>query len=338
MRLSICVPTFNRADFLTDLLQSIADQTGHGCDVEVVISDNASTDHTAAVVAHFAETMDCLVYHRQERNEGPDRNFLKVIELASGDFCWFMGSDDVLEPGAIVRIIEEIAQHPEIAGMSVARSMWDIALRERFVSPSNDRRLFTHNRIMHDDAAIFPISADYFGYLSGNIVRRALWNYVVATEQVSNYFNAYVHVYVMGRMLQHQPVWYYLAEPCVKYRTGNDFFLKDGEFKRLKLDVDGYGEIVRSLYGEDSAPTRRMDNRVMFHVRHRLIVGKASNFDSDYYRDVLRLSYRHYRRYPRFWLEILPAALVPSPLVRLARATYRQTIRPVRLALMNRHR
>ena len=46
VRLSICIPTYNRAVELRPLLDTIVAQTGHGLDVEIVISDNASTDNT----------------------------------------------------------------------------------------------------------------------------------------------------------------------------------------------------------------------------------------------------------------------------------------------------
>ena len=54
--LSICIPTYNRAEYLKKTLESIVWQRDFlSKDVEVVISDNCSTDDTASVVAKFVE-------------------------------------------------------------------------------------------------------------------------------------------------------------------------------------------------------------------------------------------------------------------------------------------
>lgn len=334
MRLSICIPTFNRAEFLPELLDSIARQTGHDCELEVVVSDNASTDNTPAAIERYRDRLPLLTYVRQDTNRGPDRNFLKAVELATGDWCWLMGSDDVLETGAVARVEHAITAHPGIAGLSVERALYSITMDERLPAPGNDRHLFRSTRLVHDDKEIFPTTADYFGYLSGNIVDRRLWAEVVASEPVERFYNAYVHVFVMGRMLQRRPCWLYLHNPCVRYRTGNDFFLADGEFRRLEIDVVGYGEIVRALYGPDSAVTRRMDERVLYHVRHRVLRAKMNGLAGSFYRDTLRLSLHHYARYPDFWLKLAPVLAMPSRLARLGRAFYRQAIRPARMRRM----
>ena len=51
MKLSICIPTHNRAEFLPATLESIAAQWTD--DIEIAVSDNASTDHTAAIVESY---------------------------------------------------------------------------------------------------------------------------------------------------------------------------------------------------------------------------------------------------------------------------------------------
>ncbi|SOB80570.1 abequosyltransferase [Sphingomonas guangdongensis] len=332
MRLSICIPTYNRGQFLPDLLESIAQQTGHGCEIEVVVSDNASTDDTPAVIERFRSRLPRLIYRRHENNLGPDRNFLSAVELASGDWCWLMGSDDVVETGAVARIERTLNAQPGIAGLSVERVLYSFDLASQRNSPPYDRALFSSSRLLRGDREIFLSSADYFGYLSGNVFDRQLWADVVATSPVDQFYNAYVHVYVLGNMLKRRPAWYYLAEPCVRYRTDNDFFLGEGEYRRLEIDVLGYAAIVRALYGDDSPVTRQMDKRVGKHVFYRLLSAKLRGVTGDFYRRSLGLSFRHYRRSTVFWLAIVPAFAVPSVVVRGVREVYRRTLRPLRLA------
>lgn len=86
--LSICMPTHNRAAFLYRTLRSITDNPifANGEDVEIVISDNASTDATPEVAKLFvAKYGDKVVYSRNDVDIA-DKNFEKALRLARGAF------------------------------------------------------------------------------------------------------------------------------------------------------------------------------------------------------------------------------------------------------------
>ena len=98
-KLSICIPTFNRAEYINELLKSIVCQDLQG--VEVVVSDNASTDNTCDVLALYAKKYANIKYSLSETNLGADLNYFRAVEMASGEYCWIIGSDDCLDAGAI---------------------------------------------------------------------------------------------------------------------------------------------------------------------------------------------------------------------------------------------
>ena len=86
--LSVCIPTHNRAAFLYRTLRSIADNPifANGNDVEIVISDNASTDATPEVAKLFVDKYgDKVVYSRNDVDMA-DKNFEKTLRLARGAF------------------------------------------------------------------------------------------------------------------------------------------------------------------------------------------------------------------------------------------------------------
>src|SRR5438128_1806612 len=102
--LSICIPTFNRADCLKQCLESIVSQFADPAikdKVEVVVSDNASTDNTEAVVKQFLDRFSNIHYRKNPENLGFDRNALALVEKARGEFVWFLGDDDALFPDSI---------------------------------------------------------------------------------------------------------------------------------------------------------------------------------------------------------------------------------------------
>ena len=73
MTLSICLPTYNRAERLKDALDALAAQAGDG--VEICVSDNGSTDATPEVLAAAAKKFP-LKWRRSDRNRGVARNIL----------------------------------------------------------------------------------------------------------------------------------------------------------------------------------------------------------------------------------------------------------------------
>lgn len=84
--LSVCIPTYNRADVLALCLESIVTNEAFGDDVEVVISNNCSTDETEEVCLKYARIFSNIKYFKNETNIGGDRNILRVLELGSGTF------------------------------------------------------------------------------------------------------------------------------------------------------------------------------------------------------------------------------------------------------------
>lgn len=95
--ISICIPTYNRADALQDCLESIVGSKAYDDnEVEIVVSDNQSTDGTREFMMQFAKKYKNVVYNRNEINIGGERNFIKVLSIAHGkllklhnDYCVF---------------------------------------------------------------------------------------------------------------------------------------------------------------------------------------------------------------------------------------------------------
>lgn len=95
MKISICIPQYNRINFLLKSLEILEKQNYE--DVEVVISDDCSSDNTVEEITKLKSTYKYpIVFHKFEKNQGYDRNTRKSIELASGDYCFIIGNDDTM--------------------------------------------------------------------------------------------------------------------------------------------------------------------------------------------------------------------------------------------------
>ncbi len=112
--LSICIPTFNRSQYLAALLEclhpQLASQPAGQAFAELLISDNHSTDETSILVAGFQARGLPLRYVRNETNLGADANFLRCLSLAAGKYVWVLGDDDLVMPGAIASLLSLLSQ------------------------------------------------------------------------------------------------------------------------------------------------------------------------------------------------------------------------------------
>lgn len=103
--LSICIPTYNRAEILRDTLTQYTSCPEFDNDVELIISDNASTDHTGEVCLEFATKHDNVKYYRNKENVR-DANFAIVLDYAQGDYIKLM-NDNIYMPNEAIRQMKE---------------------------------------------------------------------------------------------------------------------------------------------------------------------------------------------------------------------------------------
>lgn len=105
-RVSICLPTFNRAHYLQGAIQNILSQTFR--DFELIVCDNASTDKTREFVANFRDSR--IRYIRNSNNIGVAANWIKAIQLATGEYCTIIGDDDQWHPTFLERMLTPLVQ------------------------------------------------------------------------------------------------------------------------------------------------------------------------------------------------------------------------------------
>lgn len=99
--LSICVPTYNRAKYLREALENITSDSDFDSRVEIVISDNASTDDTPIVGNEYSKKYPNIKNVR-------DANFKLVLRRASGKYLKLSNDTLRYRPGTIGKILSEI--------------------------------------------------------------------------------------------------------------------------------------------------------------------------------------------------------------------------------------
>jgi glycosyltransferase involved in cell wall biosynthesis len=111
-RISIVIPTFNRARLLRECLHYAITVPAKS---EIVIVDNASTDDTSTVVDEVASRDGRIRYVRNDSNIGMVPNFNKAMSEARGDYICVVCDDDLILPGHCEKKAAILERHPEIA-------------------------------------------------------------------------------------------------------------------------------------------------------------------------------------------------------------------------------
>jgi glycosyltransferase involved in cell wall biosynthesis len=101
---SIIIPTFNRALLLTDLLDSIAPQTYHS--IEIIVIDDGSTDNTQHCIAAWASSHNAIkITSLRIENSGPAAARNLGLRQATGEYIYFIDSDDLIFPTALEEMV-----------------------------------------------------------------------------------------------------------------------------------------------------------------------------------------------------------------------------------------
>jgi glycosyltransferase involved in cell wall biosynthesis len=106
--LSILVPVYNVEDYLHECIQSVLSQcTGSQCDdnIEIIILDDQSTDNSFALMQKIAANTQVEIKLLQhEKNSGLSAARNTLMAAASGQYLWFLDSDDAMAQGAIEQL------------------------------------------------------------------------------------------------------------------------------------------------------------------------------------------------------------------------------------------
>jgi glycosyltransferase involved in cell wall biosynthesis len=111
-RVSIGLPVFNAEKYLDQAIKSILEQTY--LDLELIISDNASTDRTQEICSAYAAKDPRVRYFRNEMNLGAAPNFNRVFELSATEYFKWAPYDDFIAPNFVSQCVEILDHNPNV--------------------------------------------------------------------------------------------------------------------------------------------------------------------------------------------------------------------------------
>jgi abequosyltransferase len=166
---SVCIPAYNRPHHLTPLLESIFAQSFR--DFEVVICEDMSRERPKiAAIAHDFQSRypGMLRYVENEENLGYDGNIRNLIDKAEGEFCFFMGNDDIMCAGALENAAGVIRRNPDV-GVVLKSYGW---FNETPDKVNQEIRWFDEEKVFPPGARAIRFAFRRSGVLAGYIVHR----------------------------------------------------------------------------------------------------------------------------------------------------------------------
>ena len=107
--------TYNRSRYLRKSLRSVLQQVGNDPLVEVLVSDNASTDETRSLVEEQQKRFKNLRYHCNETNVGAEGNIHCAMRASRGEYVIVAGDDDYILDGVLRSVLSAIVKHRGVA-------------------------------------------------------------------------------------------------------------------------------------------------------------------------------------------------------------------------------
>ena len=113
MKVSVIIPTYNRAYIIRDALESALAQTYDN--FEIVVVDDGSVDNTRETIQSYSSNK--IRYVRHEHNRGCSAACNTGIAAATGDLVGFLDSDDCWKPDYLERQVGFFSRHPEVSAV-----------------------------------------------------------------------------------------------------------------------------------------------------------------------------------------------------------------------------
>jgi glycosyltransferase involved in cell wall biosynthesis len=116
---SICIPTYQGSRWIRDSIAAALSQDYPS--VEVVVSDDSSTDGTAEIAESYGNRRIRVV--RSDRRLGMAGNWNRSVQLAEGDYIKFLMQDDLLDPTCVSRMAAVLTRNPSVGFVFAVRTV-----------------------------------------------------------------------------------------------------------------------------------------------------------------------------------------------------------------------
>lgn len=214
--LSVCIPTYNRASYLDQCLSVLVPQAIAN-NINIIISDNASTDATSEIISKYRQDYSGITCYYQPHNVGYDLNHKTVIKLAKTEFSWLLGDDDVIMEGALKKVIDVLRSNLSCELLLINGIITDNEMR-----PTGSQFSLKENILLSNCNDLMKSYGDKltFGMV---IINSRMFNQINADRFIgtAHFYSGGVYEYLaVNYLLKHSNSILILKDPLVCLRQG----------------------------------------------------------------------------------------------------------------------
>jgi glycosyltransferase involved in cell wall biosynthesis len=254
-KLSICIPTYNRQDFLKRLLDNCIKETaGIEKFVEVCVSDNGSTDKTEKILKEYSLKSRLIRFRRNRKNLGFDSNLISVLSMARGEYCWIIGDDDLFLKDSIKEILEII----DLKNPDFIISEFKSSFHGNYINWKKNSEIEDNEQIRK----IFLNKFSELSFISSNIIKKKI--FLEIKKKLPRNANGFMHTLIQFHSLNKIKKLFITQKTAVfdssegvfpTKKTALQIYLKTGnaakEIREKKLiNKEEYDALIERLYPE----------------------------------------------------------------------------------------
>ena len=317
--LTIAVPTYNGARTIRSMLDILLPQVDER--VEVLISDNCSTDETPQIITEYREKYPFIKCVRNEKNLGADGNFLQCARMAKGKFTMLISDDDIIVENAVRLILDFLSANQNVNLVY----MDSIAFRDKYIDISHSHRYNKYLKELKesfttkDKKEFLPYCLRLWGFTSCYIWNSGRIRNINDSEKyIGSYFlQAYLSIICTNRAYD---VVGCIKGPCIA--VGEYGIL--GNYDVAVTEGINYHKMIDFAVEYGGYDRKQFEKYYIWKIcslgRRTVIKQRAIGKKTTKVSNLLKCTWN----YPYAWVALYPFLLIPAPVCRLILKTVRK--------------
>lgn len=307
--LTIGIPVFNGEQLIQQTLDSIKYSMNNNLKyhIEILISDNCSTDNTEQVISEYIENNKLEIeYYKNDSNYGYDGNIDLIAKRANGKYIWFLGCGEIIKQGALSTITEEISKD---SYDNILLNFDIYSEKTEAIEVTNNFNL-TENIVFDSKDEFLKNTKTGVTPISANIILKSSYNKIINSKLL---VNGWVHVERIISILSNQDynksLW--LSTNCFTlHREIDGWWSRNGNLFINSINlIYIFNKKIDKSFNKTTHKTLMKDFDSSGLIS-KIITAKKQNIKITF--KLLKNCISLYYFEPIFWFVMLPLLLIPN--------------------------
>ena len=313
--LSICIPTYNRSIYLVKVIEKFV-KFIQNKNIEIVISDNNSSDDTEEILVPFTEKYSFIKYYKNSSNLGLDLNYLNAIEKSNSNYCWLFSDDDIPLESSINNILKNIKSDPVLMYLNYTgflegfENNFAIEHKKNFVS--NNQELFLKKYLINHFSATVIRKSDFLKN-----------KHIVKDYANLGFFRGYILALAHYTILKSKSNVIFIGETSVLTRNKENLISNGYNPLTIVYEIAIHYQIMR----KKGLIKRETESYVLnYYLRgfYNILIPMKLNYFEFYQKELIFKFLKHCKYYKNFYFFNLPFIIIPRFVLKILYNFYKK--------------